>query len=158
MVSMLAKHQHFVSLLMLAFSTSTAMPCPSITFHSHKHGCRLLRILLLGRISSSSRSKGSRYLSWLESLFFFCHVHDHQIHDSSLNPTYCHSYLVQLPVTNRKGIIADLRSRQQLRDSDGQNLKSCPLWRSGWRNPLDFFFQILTWYFSYRQKIDTPLM
>lgn len=48
------------------------------------------------------------------------------------------SYLVQLQVTKSKGTISNLRGRQQLRYSDGQNLKSCPLWRSGWWNPLDF--------------------
>lgn len=32
--------------------------------------------------------------------------------------------------------MAHFGSGQQLGHGDGQNLKSCPLWRPGWRNPL----------------------
>lgn len=55
--------------------------------------------------------------------------------------------------------MGNLGSSQQLWHSDGQNLKSCPLWRSGrYQRDISFLLQILTWYFGYRQRINAPLM
>lgn len=68
-------------------------------------------------------------------------------------------YLVQFLVRHDKGVMGNLGSSQQLWHSDRQNLKSCTLRRWG-RNQQDisFLLQILTWYFSYRQRINAPLM